>query len=76
MLIPAALVLRAYEYTSSFFDLWSGVMVLDCVWLHVYGDGVCSTICRVLVYVITCGICLDVSCVGEHDRGRGLPIRL
>ena len=66
LLFPAVLVLRVCEYTSSSFDLWSEFRVVACVWPYVYGDGVCSSICRELVCVITCALCLVVSCAGEH----------
>jgi len=66
LLFPAVLVLRVCEYASSFFNVWSEVRTVACVWPYVYGDGVCSSTCRELVCVIACVICLVLSCVGEY----------
>ena len=68
MRILTVLVLRVCEYASGFFELCSEFCEVACVWPHVYGDDVCSCICRELVCVITCGISVVMSCVGEHAR--------
>ena len=59
-------VLCICECVSDLSRLCSGLCVFICVWPHVFGDGMCSCICGELVCVITCGIGVVMSRVGEY----------